>query len=98
MAANVRVKWTLPAQRPFGSPIAGARIEISADGGANYGTLDTFPPAVSETVVQDLEPGDWFFRGTVLDEAGRESKPAVASIRVVDDAPPGELTLELSLA
>lgn len=98
MAANVRVKWTLPAPRPFGAAIVGARIEISADGGANYGVLDTFPPAVSETVVQDLEPGDWFFRGVAIDEAGRESKPKVASIRVPDDSAPGELTLELSLA
>jgi hypothetical protein len=100
--ANVKVSWVLPTTRESGKPLAvtdidSVQIEQSADGGANYVVIDVLPPTVLETTVTDLEPGDWFFRGIVLDKAGRPSKPVTGSISIADNTPPGELTLTLAL-
>lgn len=94
--ANVKLTWVLPTQRASGRPlneqdIAGVEIAASADGGQTYGVLDVLPPPVLETVVNELEPGEWFFRGVVVDQAGRRSASRVASIVVPDESPPGEL-------
>lgn len=100
--ANVKVMWTLPVVRQSGKPlpagdIASVEIAQSADGGANFGVIDVVPPNVLELVVTDLEPGDWFFRGVVVDTAGRRSNAVIRSIAIADNTPPGELTLTLAL-
>lgn len=100
--ANVKVTWVLPTTRASGRPlpvgqIAEVSLGLSVDG-QSFTEIDVFTPDVLETVVPDLEPGTWFFRGIVTDTAGRESAPAVASIEIEDDTPPGELTIRLSLA
>jgi hypothetical protein len=100
--ANVKVSWVLPTTRASGKPLAvsdidSVLIEQSADGGANYVELATLPPSVLEVDATDLEPGDWFFRGTVFDRAGRASKPVVQSIAIADNTPPSELALTLTL-
>jgi hypothetical protein len=100
--ANVRVAWTLPTTRQSGKPlspadIAGVELAQSADGGANFGVIDTLPPTTTSTLVNELEPGDWYFRGVVIDTAGRRSSPVVKSISIADTTPPGELSLTLTL-
>lgn len=100
--ANLRVRWVLPTTRDSGKPlnpadIANVKLEISADLGVNYVVLGTFPPNVLETLVQDIDYGDWYVRGTVEDTAGRVSDPAVASVLNPDTTPPGALALTLSL-
>lgn len=99
---DVKVSWVLPTTRESGKPLAAADIdrvilEMSADGGANYVGVDEFPSAVLETTVVELEPGEWFFRGTVRDTKGRKSQPLTRSIVIEDTTPPGAL-LELTLA
>lgn len=101
--ANVRVRWVLPTERESGRPLAvtdidHVRIEISADGGANYALVGDFPPNVLETVVADVDFGEWTFRGIVEDTKGRLSQPSVDTIVVEDTTPPGTLTLDLSFA
>jgi hypothetical protein len=93
---TVNVSWVLPTTRESGRPIdpaaiAFVRLEISADGGANYGTVGDFPPDVLATDVPDLEPGTWVFRGTVADTAGKASKPITASVTLADVSAPGAL-------
>lgn len=102
--AAVKIVWTLPTTRkPSGLPldpadIAGVEIAGSADGGASYSVLDVLPPTTLETTINELEPGTWFFRGVVVDKAGKRSAPKVGSIMVPDESPPGELpTFVLSL-
>jgi hypothetical protein len=100
--ANVKVSWVLPTTRESGKPLAVNDIDVvtleqSADGGANFVVIDVLPPTILETTVTDLEPGEWFFRGTVRDRAGRTSKPVVGSISIADNTAPGELTLTLEL-
>jgi hypothetical protein len=74
------------------------RIELSADGGANFGVFGLYTPDVLSAVIPDLEPGVWVARGTVIDKAGAESKPVTASYEIVDTSPPGTLTLNLGPA
>ena len=101
---DVRLRWTWPTSRG-GKPlpltdIAHARIEISADGGVNYGQLAQVPAtAPTASFIQtELEPGTWFFRVTVVDTQTppAESPPAVASITLRYPAPDGiaDLTIE----
>lgn len=101
--ANVKVSWTLPTVRESGKPLAigdikAVLLSLSADGGANYGQLDSFPPSVLETVVTELEPGEWFFRGVVVDTKDRVGAPDTKSIVIEDQTPPGVLALSLTLA
>jgi hypothetical protein len=94
--ANVKASWTLPNTRKSGRPlsvddIAAVEVEMSADGGANYGAFGEFPPAQTEMVVQDLEPGNWFFRARVADKDGRRSDFLVSSIIIPDGTAPNAL-------
>lgn len=100
--ANVKVSWVLPTTRKSGKPllveqIAFAFVEMSADLGANFGPVGQFPPDVLETTVTELEPGEWVFRGSVQDTAGKVSGTVEARIVVEDTSPPSDLQLTLSL-
>lgn len=98
---DLTVRWVLPTTREKGGPLPPEKIdavvlEQSADGGQNYVAIDEFPPDVLETTVVELDPGEWFFRGSVRDTDGRVSKPVVRSKTIEDTSPPGAL-LELVL-
>ncbi len=101
--ANVKVMWVLPTTRDSGKPLSVGDIDyvsinLSSDGGLNFGEFGRYEPNVLETMVTDLEPGEWFFSGIVVDTAGRPSKATKKSIVVPDTSPPGallSLTLEL---
>ena len=101
--ANVKVTWVLPVTRESGKPlsvadIAGVEIQLSANGGQNYATLDSYPPNVLEMIQTDLEPGEWFFRGIVHDKDGKASEPLAKSILIPDHTAPSTLlSLNLSL-
>jgi hypothetical protein len=102
MAATIKVAWVLPTTRESGKPLAVAdidhvAIEMSADGGASYVSVGTFTTDVLETDVTELEPGEWFFRGTVVDTKGRRSAPVMDSRLIEDTTPPAQLTLNLSI-
>ena len=98
---NVTVSWVLPTTRESGKALNPADIhrvvlEMSADGGANYVGVDEFPPTVLSTVVVELEPGEWFFRGTVRDTKGRKSASITRSLVIEDTSPPSAL-IDLTL-
>lgn len=100
MARNVNVSWVLPTTRASGLPlnpadIAQVELSMSVDG-ATWTEYDTFLPATTQTVVPELDIGEWFFRGVVRDTNGRLSAPVDASIVVPDDTAPGVLELTLS--
>lgn len=100
MARSVNVSWVLPTTRDSGKPldpaqIASVELSLSADN-VNWSAYDTFAPAVLATVIPELDIGEWFVQGVVVDSAGKRSKPKVASIVVPDDSAPGALELTLS--
>ena len=101
MARDVNVSWVLPTTRESGKPlantdIASVELSLSVDG-VNFDAYDTFLPAVLSTVIPELDIGEWFVQGVVVDTAGKRSKPVVQSIVVPDETPPGVLQLTLSL-
>lgn len=100
MARTVNVSWVLPTTRESGKPLDPAQIalvelELSADN-VNFAQYNAFPPNVLSTAIPELEIGEWFVRGVVVDTNGKRSKPVVKSIVVPDDSAPG--ILELTLA
>ena len=95
MARNVNVSWAYPTTRESGLPlnpadIGGMTLELSVDN-TTWSLYNTFAANVVSTVVPELSPGEWFFRGTVLDTAGRASQPLVSSVVIPDETPPGPL-------
>lgn len=98
---NVTLQWALPTTRESGKPLAASDIqhvsvEVSADAGANWSLLGTFPPNVLSTQLTDLDFGTWVFRGVVVDTKGRPSQPLTATLVNEDTSPPSALvTLEV---
>lgn len=101
--ARATLTWTLPTERVDGRPldpsdIASTRIEMSADGGANFVEAATVPPTEPQVfVVEDLSVGDYVFRATVFDTDGRNSAPAEATGTVLGNPNPvGDLAVTIS--
>jgi len=98
---DVKVNWVLPTTRTSEKPLSVGEIDyveilISSDGGASFGSYGQYEANVLETVVTDLEPGEWFFAGVVVDINGKASKQTKANITIPDDTPPNAL-LSLTL-
>lgn len=97
---NVTLNWALPTTRESGKPLALADIQhvvvdVSADGGASWALIGTFPPSVLSTQLTDLDFGTWQFRGVVVDTKGRPSQPLEATLVNEDTSAPSALvTLE----
>lgn len=94
--ANVKVVWELDLTRESGKPlkiedVKHVRVEVSADAGENYALIGDFPANVSETVVQDLDFGEYLFRGLVVDTKNRVSEPMFGSFVNEDTTPPSKL-------
>lgn len=95
MARNVNVSWVLPTTRESTKPLANTDIatvefSLSVDN-VNWDVYDSFPPSVLSTVIPELDIGEWFVQGVVIDTAGKRSKPLVKSIVVPDDTAPSAL-------
>lgn len=103
MGTRLTIEWDLPTTRePSGRPLAvkdidDVFIELSADLGANYVEIGSFPPDVLSVSVSDLADGDWLVRGTVSDKRGKAAPAVVESVSIDSDAP-GPITLRLKLS
>lgn len=77
--SNLRLAWTLPTERVLGEALPPAQIslvevQMSADGGATYnGLFQETDTSVLERLLEDVDPGTYFFRGVVEDTEGRRS-------------------------
>jgi hypothetical protein len=105
MARDAELNWTLPTTRTSGRPItpaelAGTEVGVSSDGGQNYELLNggaPFPPNVLQTVVSELEPGEWFFKAEWLAVNGGRSGRLTATVTVEDTSPPNVGALSVLL-
>ena len=103
---TVIIGWTLPTTRESGRPlppeeIRHVRIELSADGGANYVLLGDFAPTELQTTLPDLDFGEYLVRGLVADTKGRVSQPGFGTFEIVppvDETPPGPVTITITFA
>ena len=94
--ADVRVDWQFPSVRASGRPLNTADIkhtviEMSADLGANFGVIATVAAPGMTYTQTELEPGEWRFRGYVVDTGDRPGAPVYGSIVIADTTPPGPL-------
>lgn len=98
MSKNITLTWELPTTRTAGGalPVEDIRdtvVEASADGGANFTTIDTVAPTDPQTAfVPDAEIGEWQFRLTVFDKANQPSAAHIEVVVVLDDSPPNPVT------
>jgi hypothetical protein len=100
MARDVDVSWGLPTTRKSGRPldpadVAAVELSLSSDN-VNWSAYDSFPKEVLATVIPELDIGEWFVQGVVLDTNGKRSAPSVKSIVVPDDSEPSALELTLT--
>ena len=105
MARDAELNRTLPTTRTSGRPItpaelAGTEVGVSSDGGQNYELLNggaPFPTNVLQTVVPELEPGQWFFKAEWLAANGSRSARVTATVTIEDTSPPNVGTLVVTL-
>lgn len=96
--------WVLPTEREEGGPllpedIAHVQLELSADGGANWTELAPVPPTQLTQAANNLIIAEWLVRGFVEDKLGQRSRnPQETAFSVVDDSPPGGITVQVSLS
>ena len=99
---SVRISWTLPTVREQGGPITPAEIgeveiELSADGGANWTPVGSFPSDTLETVIADLPFSDQYVvRGRAIDTAAQVAQWTFLPFTVADTSPPGALDLSVA--
>jgi hypothetical protein len=96
MARNINVNWVYPTVRESGKPLLPSEIQsmelsLSVDN-TNWAIFNTYPASQTSTLVTEMDAGEWFFRGIVIDTNNRRSAPLVASVVVPDETNPGALT------
>lgn len=69
---NVALTWKAPKVRTDGTPllpseIGGYKVELSADGGQNFGTIGTTTTPDTAFTQTELESGGWVFGITPFD-------------------------------
>ena len=100
MSKNITITWDLPTTRQSGGPLSPQdidhiQVELSADGGANYGEIARLAPTDEQKVfVPDSEPGIWHFRISVVDiTGGRGVHIEQVEVPVpVDNTPPNPVS------
>lgn len=85
--SDVRLYWTLPQPTQRQRPISHVRIEARVSADQPWTAIADVPAPTSELVIQDVAPGDWFYRGIVVDEGERASAPLNATVAVDFDDP-----------
>lgn len=99
MAKTIRISYALPVTRAGGaalpvSEIAHVAVQVSADAGAtfvDYGNVAA-GQAAPQVILQDVDPGQYRFRFSVVDTQGRVGLPIQQNVTVLDDSPPGTVT------
>ena len=90
--ANVSLSWALPTVSPRQRPILHTRIDFRAVGVAQWTTQDVVAPDVAQALeFVDVAPGDYEYRGTVVDVDLVEGSPVTTTVSVPFD-PPGQIT------
>jgi hypothetical protein len=86
--SNVRLFWTLPTPSPRQRPISHVRIEARVSSDLPWTPINEVAPPATDLVIQDAAPGEWFYRGIVVDTAGAESAAVAAEpVEVPFDGP-----------
>ena len=77
--ASAILSWQSPTEREDGTPLTdlqGYRIHYGRMPGIYDYQIDIDNPGVVSYLVDNLSPGDWYFRVTAFDKDGAESAPS----------------------
>lgn len=85
--ANGRLNWTLPIPTARQRPLSHVRVESRVSVELPWAEIATVPIPDETLLLQDIAPGDWQFRGIVVDDSGAESTPLEASLAVPFEGP-----------
>lgn len=90
--ADIKLNWVDPTTLVDGKAIPAGlfdlvEISVSADGGANFASLDTVEPGVQTYTVTDLPPGTYHFTAVAVDKLGRSSAVASSLATIVAPVP-----------
>lgn len=92
--SNVVISWQDPVIK---AGILAIVIEASVDDVA-YSEIASVAPGVQTLVDQDVAPGKWFYRVTVVPQSGANSDPVKGSIEVPFPKAGAVTNLQLALA
>lgn len=95
--SNVRLNWGLPTPSVRQRPLAGFRIEARVSAELPWTEIALVEVPATEILLEDVAPGQWFYRGFVVDVAGRSSTPVNATVEVdfEDPSPATEFSATL---
>lgn len=85
--SDVRLTWAFTPITNRQRPIAGVRIEARVSQDLPWTEIAFVDAPATDLLVQDVAPGDWFYRGIVVDTGGAEADPVEASAQVNFDGP-----------
>jgi hypothetical protein len=85
--ANVRLSWTLPTPSSRQRAIARTVIEARVSPSLPWSAVNTVDAPTTTLLVQDIAPGSWEFRATVVDVGNVPSSPVTTSVDLAFDPP-----------
>lgn len=100
---NIIIVWILPAVRQLGGPlpveeILNAEIEMSADAGGSFSSVGSFPTSQLSVPVADLPiSNQYVVRGRAIDTDNQPGNWFAQAFSIVDDSPPGDLVVGITI-
>lgn len=91
------LNWTLPVPNSRQSPLLHVLIEGRLAGIAEWTAINTVDIPGTSLTIQDIVPGSWEFRGSVVDTELRVSAPLQATLIVPTDGPSSLETFSATL-
>lgn len=76
---RIQLDWNYPSPNNQQRRLAAARAEGRIDPSASWSEIATVAFPQNRIVIDDPTPGNWEFRLYVIDEAGDESDPVLAT-------------------
>lgn len=85
--SNVRLNWKLPTPNARQRPIARTKIEGRTSPSLPWGEINLVDAPTQTLLIQDIAPGAWEFRATVIDAGNVPSSSVTAGIDIAFDPP-----------
>lgn len=85
--ANVRLSWTLPSVSGRQRPISHVLLESRVSDELPWTVIAEVPASANELLLEDVAPGEWQYRGSAVDDQGRQGPESVTTAAIEFDAP-----------
>lgn len=85
--SNVRLTWQLPTPSNRQRPISHVGISARVSADLPWTPIANVPAPQAELVIENVDPGTWYYAAIVVDDQGSESDPAYADTSLAYDPP-----------